>query len=274
MRNSPVTITPRTAKKYLAKNTKNRPVNVATVEMYADLMRRGLWILNGDVIRFDEADELIDGQHRLMACVLANTSFQSYVVTDLPKGAFDTIDQGKPRRHNDVLAAAGEENYTVLAGALNVLVRLRNPNFETCKPKFAAHDLKALLKANPGLRQSVLESRSAKVIAPSKVAALLYVFGLRDAERAKLFFERVESGLGLTKDMPEYILRQTLMVKPAHGARLSATHVVALTIKAWNAVVDNVPLRSLRYIASEEFPTISGAPAAFQPRQRERRKRA
>lgn len=266
MRNSHVTITPRMAKKWLLKNRANRPLSQARVEYYADMMRRGQWELNGDTIRFDEDGNLIDGQHRLAACILCNTSFVSYVVTDLPKSAFDTIDQGKSRSHGDVLAAAGEKHYTTLAGALAILLRLKDPNFNIYKknPK----DLKALLGKHPGLRACVEVSRAngaSKVLRPTVGGALRYVFGLADKARADLFFDRLVSGESLTKDMPEYVLRQVLLTRPIHGAKLSLFATTALTVKAWNAALTKDPLKMLKLNPGEPFPLIKGAPAEFQP---------
>ncbi len=266
MRNSHVTITPRMAKKWLLKNNGNRSLNQSRVEYYADMMRRGQWELNGDTIRFDEAGNLIDGQHRLAACILCNTSFVSYVVTDLPKSAFDTIDQGKPRTQGDVLSAVGEKHYTTLAGALTILTRLKDPNFYVYKrsPK----DMKALLAKHPNLRECVEAARtngSHKVLRPTIGAALRYVFGLADKARADLFFERLTTGESLTKDMPEYVLRQVLLTRPTLGAKLPLTTTVAVVIKTWNAAVTKQAVKVLKMNPGEPFPVIVGAPAEFQP---------
>lgn len=268
MRNSPVTITPRTAKKWLLKNKGNRPLSQERVEFYADMMRRGRWELNGDTIRFAEDGSLIDGQHRLAACVLSGSSFTSYVVTDLPKSAFDTIDQGKARNRGDVLAAAGEKHYTTLAAALGILIRLKDPTFNT--QTINARDFKAVLAKHGGIREHVEVTRKAKVLKKAYAAALRYVCGLVDAERAKLFYDRVEEGVGLTKEMPEYILRQALLTRPSFGAKLGMRATIALTIKAWNAAFTGAgtrgnPLKSLKFNEGEPFPAIAGAPAEFQP---------
>jgi hypothetical protein len=263
MRNSPVTVTPRMAKKWLLKNDSNRPLSQQRVEYYAEMMRRGIWELNGDTIRFAEDGSLIDGQHRLAACILSNTSFTTYVVTDLPKSAFDTIDQGKSRSHGDVLAAAGEKHYTTVAAALSILLRLKDPNFNI--PKTNPRDLKALLRKHPGIREAVAESVGAKVMRASLAGALRYVCGHIDAERAKQFFDRVEEGTQLTKDMPEYVLRTALLHRPSYGAKLSLYTTAALAIKAWNAAYNKQPLRLLKMNEGEPFPAIAGAPADFQP---------
>jgi hypothetical protein len=264
MRNSPVTITPRMAKKWLAKNSKNRPLSERTVAYYADMMRRGLWVLNGDTIRFDEDGTLIDGQHRLAAVVMSNTSIQSYVINDLPKAAFFTIDEGKPRSFSDRLASWNEKNYTTLGGALSNLLRLRDATYNLPNPKTNPRDLKALLDKHPGIREAVAESMGSKVLRAAMQASFRYVFGLIDAERAKLFFERLEEGVGLTKDMPEYQLRQVLLTRLSHGAKLDMRQLAAFVIKAWNAAFTNQPLKLLKFQEAEAFPVIINCPPAFQ----------
>ena len=60
-------------------------------------------------------DKIIDGQHRLHACVQARVPFWSVVVTGVEPSAQDTIDTGLPRRLSDQLAIANERNAPVLA---------------------------------------------------------------------------------------------------------------------------------------------------------------
>ena len=98
-------ITPEVARAYLESNTRNRPVFVARVAEYATAMRNGKWVLNGDTLRFDASGRLIDGQHRLHACVQAGTQCCTYVLRGIDDArAFLTIDVGKVRGASDMLA--------------------------------------------------------------------------------------------------------------------------------------------------------------------------
>jgi len=75
-----VTVTPEIAGRWLAANC-DIPFNSVQykVDQYARDMLAGHWPLAGEGIRFDEADQLIDGRHRLRACVKAGVPFQTYV---------------------------------------------------------------------------------------------------------------------------------------------------------------------------------------------------
>lgn len=99
-------ITPEMAKRWLEKNPYNRNISRRTVETYAEAMRRNEWHSNGESICFDEDGNLINGQHRLAACVLANAPFCSTVVTGVLKQDSYIYDKGRNRTiRNTVMIA-------------------------------------------------------------------------------------------------------------------------------------------------------------------------
>lgn len=101
-----VNITPEMAKRMLEKNPYNRNISKRTVETYAEAMRRNEWHSNGESICFDEDGNLINGQHRLAACVLANVPFCSTVVTGVLKQDSYIYDKGRNRTiRNTVMIA-------------------------------------------------------------------------------------------------------------------------------------------------------------------------
>ena len=79
------TITPAVAEAMLkaseALGAVNRKLNTRHVELYANEIRSNRWKLNGDAIRLDPDGRILDGQHRLQACVLAGIPFQTIVMT-------------------------------------------------------------------------------------------------------------------------------------------------------------------------------------------------
>ena len=78
------TITPAVAEAMLktseALGAINRKLNNRHVELYANEIRSNRWKLNGDAIRLDADGRILDGQHRLHACVLAGIPFQTIVI--------------------------------------------------------------------------------------------------------------------------------------------------------------------------------------------------
>jgi len=101
------TITPKLAAKYLEANKGNRPLTRATARNYAEEIRLGQWLFNGEAIKFDSNGVLVDGQHRLLAVTLADRSIDTLVIRGLDPEAFKTLDTGRQRSMGDVLALRG-----------------------------------------------------------------------------------------------------------------------------------------------------------------------
>jgi hypothetical protein len=151
------------AKKYLAKSTINRNVSQDTVRNYSRDMEEGNWDLNGGTIVFDEDGRLLDGQHRLLACLKANTPFKTFVTTGVEGNARLTIDAGKKRtfgnqlqimghKNSNALAAAIQNSYYILAGSL--------------ARRLTHHELLSFLEKYPRLSDSASYIANNNVIVP------------------------------------------------------------------------------------------------------------
>lgn len=78
------TITPAMAEILLENNVNNREVRKGQVNTYANDMKSGNWQFNGASITFDDHGRLLDGQHRLMACRIANANFDTLLTIGVP----------------------------------------------------------------------------------------------------------------------------------------------------------------------------------------------
>lgn len=121
-------ITPDTAKQWLEKNTQNRSLRWPYVIRLASVLQRGEWIFNGAPIVFDSNGRLLDGQHRLAACVESGVSIVSLVVRGTTSEAFLTIDLGIPRRYSDALHIEGNANASYLATMINLMFWYEHSN--------------------------------------------------------------------------------------------------------------------------------------------------
>lgn len=70
MKTEIVHVTPQTARLWLKRNSHNRPIRPSHVETLRDSFSRGEYVMTHQGIAFDDAGELIDGQHRLSAIAL------------------------------------------------------------------------------------------------------------------------------------------------------------------------------------------------------------
>jgi hypothetical protein len=121
-------VTPELAAKWLEeRNNNNRvlnnPLKDRTVESYASDMKADKWHLTGDAIKFDTNGDLLDGQHRLWACVLADTPFETMVVHNVDPDARIVIDTGKKRTLGHYLQMTGETQAIRLASAVSLGLR-------------------------------------------------------------------------------------------------------------------------------------------------------
>lgn len=119
-------ITPEKAQKYLATSKGNRNISQKFVDIYAQAMRKGEWMLNGVPIVFDEDGALIDGHHRLHAVIKAGVPIQSSVTRGVQETSFTTFDCGRNRNLGQLIGMQGVKNYTAVASAVATSYKLAN----------------------------------------------------------------------------------------------------------------------------------------------------
>lgn len=101
-------VTPEMAKDWLLNhNNHNRPLSTRQIEFYAQQMKDGKWMRNGESICFDWNGILLDGQHRLAAIIKANRSITLTIVRGVDPECFKTYDSGRNRTAGDCLAIKG-----------------------------------------------------------------------------------------------------------------------------------------------------------------------
>lgn len=108
-----VDITPEMANAWLEKNMpNNRRLNTANIRKYARIMHAGGWELTHQGIAFDTDGNLIDGQHRLSAIVMANVPVTMMVTTGVKHvpGEALNIDVGARRTLTNIMQISGIED--------------------------------------------------------------------------------------------------------------------------------------------------------------------
>lgn len=106
-------VSPQYARELLEINTRNRPYKPDKISLYIQEMREGKFITNGETIKIDTNNQLIDGQNRLKAIATMPEDYKckSLIVRGLLPEAFDTIDINVPRSAADVMFVAGHKKY-------------------------------------------------------------------------------------------------------------------------------------------------------------------
>lgn len=267
-----VLVTPEMAAQWLDKcNTHNRPVKWMRVKQYAGAIRRGEWKLNGDAIRFDINNVLLDGQNRLWAVVEAEIPITTLVATDLPSDTQDTMDSGIRRSFSDVLALRGEKNVSTLSSLTNWLWRWEQHDLDLMA--ITEHRVGATIQqssvffddnraaiveaAKNGQRLAVRPLQAPKLPA----AACWFRFHAIAWEDCEDFFYRLGLGASLEEDNPIFALRRyvgNLDRRP--GYRSPGENHIAVFVKAWNAYRQGQRVKSLAWRAGGANPEIFPTP--------------
>jgi len=242
----------------------NRGIRPAVVDAYARDMAAGHWSLNGDPVRFNKHGKLVDGQHRLLACIQANVPFKSFVVRDLDDDAFITLDSGIKRTMGDELTFAQEKNAIALGAAIQQLMRYEQGIIDKGTAlKATKHEQHEALDHHPKIRESIHYGQMTKAMLRHSLGTTLhYLFSQKDPVLADEFFVKLAQGTNLKADDPIYLLRERLMRENYKGSktRLQPKEALALTIKAWNARRKDEHPRSLMWRGqgegAEDFPVI------------------
>jgi len=250
-------VTPKTAKEMLKRNRGNRPVNARNVFVLKQGLVAGAFEFNGEPVILDESDNILDGQHRLIACVESGVSFVTLVVRGVSRETFDTIDTGRMRTGGDTFGVLGETCSNRLAAAVNMMARF------IAAGDFASHGavrcpnrlLKKILDVHPGLRDSVAAMANCRMYSNQYGVVLHYLFSTVSFDAGVSFAEVLTHGDSDT-GRPFMVLRESLIRTPFNpNTRIP---YVAKTIKAFNAEMTGERPKLLRMFDREAFPTIHG----------------
>lgn len=116
-------ITPELAKLYLSNQRNNRNVLQSHVKNIVKDMVEGRWKDEADPIKFTASGQLIDGQHRLNAVVVADRSQKFVVLRGYTDDSMGVLDIGKPRSAAHVGQIIGLDitaHHTACINALNL----------------------------------------------------------------------------------------------------------------------------------------------------------
>ena len=263
-------ITPTHAERLLATNDSNRATSQRTVNAYAAIMAAGDWLLNGESIIVNGDGSLLDGQHRLKACVQSGRAFPSLIVEGVDKGTFDTLDSGKTRSLADAMCIEGIQNYTAAAATTRCLVAYKErgtpdtrnlTNLGLSKRSFidAYRDEADLIQR--GICQAN-RLRGKMQIAKSAVAFCFVIFAsVYDEDLAADFFAGVYDGRGLAKRDPCYVLRERLYrIGSATQYEMSSVEQAAAMFKAFRAFAHNVEIGPRQLTWRRYGPTAEAFP--------------
>lgn len=250
------TITPEKAKKLLSNvNNVRTPLRPHVVTL-ARAMRDNKWEMNGNPIKINASGQLIDGEHRLRACLESNSPFRTLVAYGIE--SCNTIDTAyRARTAGQILGKAGTKNAVGVGSAATLLWMHQNVGFENLAGKFvrpAIAEIVEVVNANPGLTDSTIEAlkvnRQSRIPAPP--LALIHFLSMQKyREKVEPFLTEITFGAGLQRGSASYALRERF-VRTSKTNRIDYFPAVALVFKAWNSYVNGENIYQLRWQGIQE----------------------
>jgi hypothetical protein len=248
---------------WLALNESNRKLRQLSYERYAVDMAAKAWLLNGSSIVFDWNGKLKDGQHRLMACVLANESFVTVVVRNVDPDSAVGLDVGVRRVLKDILHWKGEKDTHNLAAVMTMSWRWQHDENFVLQRRFPTHQQSLdWLDHNPAVREAVRRAEGVRrsIKAPtSAVGSFIHQICQISGEQedAAVFLGQLQDGIALNEGDPVLALRSWMINQQMYHKPHPTFHL-AIMIKAWNAWVTGASVKVLMWkrggAQRESFP--------------------
>lgn len=260
-------ISPELAEHILQHNTKNRPKRAGNIGRWANMMAADEWGLTGETLIFSKPPvRLLDGQHRLAACVKAGVGFKAFIVFGIDRGEFTKINTGAVKTNADALAYLGVYDPACVSAALRWrhLLKTDPHDRKTLTNEFIVEQWKAIDKSVAGdnlkdlcawARRVTKASRSSgsALYTPGQLAGVALYLSEIDGTTTAKFVQALESSKGNAKVLSSRLNR----IKEL--GRINDVGRAGMLVKTWLAIRDGETLNAKAVFYdpyTEDFPTV------------------
>lgn len=261
-------ITPAAASEILRHHNKdNRAMRAHNIARIVGGIERSQWFLTGDTIKFSSKGQLLDGQNRLCAAIIANKSIKTHVVFGIPPEAFRVLDQGARRTAADVLHVAGYKNTITLAAAAGWTMATEAVNRREMhiRQKFypSPYEVLDLLQSSikdlPKYADIAFRVHHTTRLAPSVLMGLSWSLARASTPaECEAFMDAWSANNSQHYPAIGALNQRINAIRSGTGGHIPSAMVYALTIKAWNMSLrrNKVALGDLIWKKDEWFPKI------------------
>lgn len=254
-----IKVTPAMAKDWMKQNiARNRKVRIHRVEAYAADMKAQRWVEDsGETIKFDVNDNLVDGQHRLLAIIESGCTITFSIAKGVPTNAVAVFDTGLKRGLADTLSFQGVDVPARVSPILkwvhsykhgNPMNRTRVPVSSIELAKFYWNDSKRFDLA----AEIAKDIYQQKIGTTATAGTAYYLFSEISKQYADNFFEGLVSGANLNGRSPVLVLRNRLLSHKFN--RLKQHEILCLYIRGWNHYLEDNPVTALLAIGNDKKP--------------------
>lgn len=245
----------------------NRRVRQAMVDRFAEAMLAGEWILTNQGIGISVDDELVDGQHRLLALLKAaevnpDITIESLVIWNLPVGAKNAVDIGGARRPGDFLAMKGIGSANNIAAALRLLHCYDEIPYDYqtwIRYRASPAHLVTLLAKHKGVEAAyALGHGSMRITSPSSMTAAITIIA-RDRPDLDLerFLHPLRTGANLGIGSPILALRTQCENALRLKKRVDGVTLLGLILRSVNHWVEGNRAQHIVFSESQPFPRLT-----------------
>lgn len=247
------TITPKIARILLDRTDSSiqRKQNRSQINFLAKEMQSKNFQFNGDAIREDKHGNIIDGQHRLMACIETNIPFETIYVKGLETEQINTIDTGaKSRSYADVLEIAHGRKYkyaTAISASVKLIHKMENGQFNQSlknhKYFLSSTDFLKWCDQNVWIFDHVENCcrsywHSDKLLNQTILISVKWFLDKFNRDESEKFFHKIMFG-SLTNDCSIYYYRRKLTKMIIDQVKWSTRDHIFILLRVWNAYMDN-----------------------------------
>lgn len=227
---------------------------------------------NGDTIRQDIEGNIIDGQHRLAACIDANFTLKTIFVKGLETDIIKTINIGqKTRTFTDVLEINHRTNYkycNVITASVKFIIRFQKSIFTAGgaginKSNLSTETFLKWIDKNPEIidfigETMIIVANGDRLIKASVFCGLKWVLDKYNKTESDIFFQMLSDGIGLKKSSPIYTLRKKIFASKfgvnQKKYKIKQRELIFLILKTWNSYLDNKTIT--RFVMPKDMPKI------------------
>ena len=259
-------------------NQHNREVKAAPVNMLAGVLMRGDWRPVHQGIAFYNDGNLMDGQHRLYACVLTDIDLNPVLLSSgYEKEDNDAIDAGTKRTAADAAALEGVQDARIKDSIVKTWMGYKHLSDFGTKATFTAHQVKIEMLANDPMLNvaldvsvEVLENCAVAMMGKAEIASRSFEMlkGGWDVTFIKGLLYAVNQGVAEYEGSPTTYLADAYQKDKSEKSKfnLSALQKAAMWHKTAELVMSRTPCArsAINWKAGHSLPLTSPPPAHKQ----------
>lgn len=262
-----VAVTPKLAREWLTRDTRNRPTSPTVVNRYRNDIECGLWTFAAEPMQFDAGGNMLNGKHRATAIagLPEGTEVPMLVIHGLDRDAQLVMDQGRRRNAGQQLAMLGYKHAHAIASGARLLIIWQAGDLFGERQKgghITAPMVQEWVMGHPEMVQLVSDHPTyIKTLGARPSVTLAFLFKISASKKALAieFFKLLHDRSELPKGSPILALDNKFRnyESPSETVAYQRDQLGYYTI-AWNAWLDRRSLTKLQKPAggwtSRNFP--------------------